>query len=146
MRLLSLFAIFVSLALITRISLASGGYVSGWEAWIADLLTALLLALLCSRLHWALVLSIWLLWGVVYLGNLAFLQAMGSAVDHRDLGYLVDPAFLGATLGDRLLPILVLTPLLLVAAASLVKLCLRLPDRAGALTRVGRPWHCVCCC
>lgn len=143
MRLLSLFAIFVSLALITRISLASGGYVSGWEAWIADLLTALLLALLCSRLHWALVLSIWLLWGVVYLGNLAFLQAMGSAVDHRDLGYLVDPAFLGATLGDRLLPILVLTPLLLVAAASLVKLCLRLPGPGG---RSNSRWAAMALC
>ena len=81
MRLLSLLLLFLSPALLVRIALASSGYLSGWEAWFADSVSALLLALLCSRLHWGAVLVLWLLWAIVYLGNLAFLQAMGSAVD-----------------------------------------------------------------
>jgi len=125
MRLLSLFALFLSLALLARIALLNSGYVSGWEAWFADVVSALLLALICSRLHWSVALVLWVLWAIVYLGNLAFLQAMGSAVDYRDLGYLVDPQFLQATLADQLWLIVIATPLALLAAAYLVRFCWR---------------------
>jgi hypothetical protein len=126
MRLFSLFVLFSSLALLARIVLVAGGYVSGWEAWFADMMSALLLALLCARAPWWLALGLWVAWAVVFMGSMAFLQAMGSAVDYRDLGYLLDPQFLRATLGDRLLPIVVITPLVLLAAGYGFRFCARL--------------------
>jgi hypothetical protein len=125
MRLFGLFLLFLSVSLAVRLGLSAAGFVSSWGGWWGDLLWASLLALVLCRARWWVALFTWVLWAIVYLGNFSFIQAMGSAVDYRDLGYLVDPAFVLATLGSRLWLTVLGGAIALSVAALLMRWCFR---------------------
>lgn len=77
------------------------GYTSTPGGYLADIFWAAILALLLVRSPWWIPPVLLLGWIVLYLGNASFIQAMGVAVDYRDLGYLIDPQFVIATLGSN---------------------------------------------
>ncbi|MCY4428100.1 MAG: LTA synthase family protein [Halieaceae bacterium] len=133
MRLPALFSLFFLSALGARLALHSDGYSSVWPALGSDFLWALLLALVSLGFHWLLSALLLLLWVVLYLGNLGFIQAMGAAIDLRDLGYLLDAEFLRGTLGGGLWPQLGAGFLAIIAIVLLARWCWRLPPSRWSL-------------
>ena len=127
MRLLALFSLFFLTALGARLALYSDGYISVWPALGSDFLWALLLALVSLGFHWLLSALLLLLWVVLYLGNLGFIQAMGTTMDLRDHGYLFDAEFLRGTLGGSLWPQLGAGFSAIIAIVFLARWCWRLP-------------------
>ena len=98
MRIALNFSLLWLVALATRLGLEQQGFSAAPQAFVSDGLWALLLAVVCRRSR-VLATLVLLLWTGAYLGDWAFLAAMGSTFDHRDLQYLLDPAFLQATTG-----------------------------------------------
>lgn len=92
------FSLLWLVALVTRFGLEQQGFPAAPQAFVSDGLWALLLAV-AGRRSWVLATLVLLLWSAAYLGDWAFLVAMGSPFDHRDFRYLLDPAFLQATTG-----------------------------------------------
>ena len=133
MRLLALFTLFYLTALGARLALYSDGYISVWPALGSDFLWALLLALVSLGFHWLLSALLLLLWVVLYLGNLGFIQAMGTAMDLHDLGYLLDAEFLRGTLGGGPWSQLGAGFSAIIAIGFLARWCWRLPPPRWSL-------------
>ena len=114
-RVIALFALVTLITVLTRLGLQQQGYDSDLQAFVSDALWALLLVIICRR---SVVLSVVILplWVVIYLGDWAFINSMGSMFDYRDLPYLLDLEFLQASIGEHWLWALLLVVGLIVIA------------------------------
>ena len=136
MRVAALFLLFFLPVLAARWFLQNQGYETAFSAYFADLIWSALLALLLVRSgRWALA-PVLLVWLALHYGNAGFIAAMGESVDYRDLAYLLDPAFLRATLGENLLG------LAITAAAALAGDVSNTGEDSGGAGCISSTGHC----